>query len=403
MRHWMMMSAACTVLAACTAPETDRPEQPAETASKPAAQPEPVRLVQPDGSYDTVPLAKDVITLKVLQTTVTSLSEYPSIQEGLEANLAHMKRMADEACSTGSKPDILLYHEFPLTGYSSGTRTEKLPFTVKMPGPETEFLAQIARDCDTYIVFGSYATDDDWPGHILSLNGVINRDGELVERYWKTRNIKRIYDDREITTTTIEAVRDKYRAMYGAEAEFPVVKTEFGNLAVSTVQFDPFVFAAYGMRGTEIMLRTATLYEPFDVQATAAQNDFYSAMANIAFDIPGYSAGESIIVDNKGKVLAQSPSKTEDDIIEAQIPIRNFREGRRIPNFALDVTMPVIEQYVQEFPINHLDMAREDLPETGVAMKALMEQRSRFNTDAQKAEWRAKIGDGRGLSAPKTE
>ncbi len=355
-----------------------------------AAQSPGVSLVQPDGSYDTVPLAKDVITLKVMQTTVKSLSEYDTIEEGLESNLAHMKSMADRACTTGNKPDILLFHEFPLTGYSSGSRTEKLKYTVQMPGPETEFLGQIARDCDTYIVFGSYATDDAWPGHILSLNGVINRDGELVERFWKTRNIKRLYPDREITTTTIESVRDAYRARYGAEAEFPIVKTEFGNLAVSTVQFDPFVFAAYGMRGAEIMLRTATLFETFDVQATAAQNDYYSAMANIAFDIPGYEAGESVIVDNKGNILAQSPSLTEDDIVEAQIPIREFREGRRIPNFALDVTMPVIEQYVQEFPLNHMDLPRDQLPETGAAMKALMERVSRFNSEEEKAEWEGK-------------
>ena len=374
---------ALALLAACaTAPGTSTQDGPAHSVSQ--------TLVQPDGSYETVPLKKDVITLKVIQTTVKSLSEYPTIEEGLEKNLAHMKAMAEKACSTGNEPDILLYHEFPLTGYSSGTREEKLKYTVQMPGPETDFMGQVARDCDTYIVFGSYATDDDWPGHILSLNAVINRDGELVGRYWKTRNIKRLYPDREITTTTIESVQDKYRAMYGPEAEFPIVKTEFGNLAVSTVQFDPFVFSAFSMRGVEIMLRTATLFADFDVQATAAQNNVYSAIANIAFDIPGYKAGESIIVDNKGKIIAKSPSLTEDDIIEAQIPIAEFRESRRIPNFAVDVTMPVIEQYVQEFPINHMDAAHEDLPETGAAMKALMERASRFNSDEEKAKYTGK-------------
>jgi hypothetical protein len=187
---------ALALLTACAAASTADPELVAEITE---AQTTPVTLVQPDGSYDTVPLEKDVITLKVLQTTVRNLSDYPTIEEGLESNLAHMKAMADEACTTGNKPDILLYHEFPLTGYSSGSRTEKLKYTVQMPGPETEFLGEIARNCDTYIIFGSYATDPDWPGHILSLNAVINTDGELVERYWKTRNIKRLYDDREIS------------------------------------------------------------------------------------------------------------------------------------------------------------------------------------------------------------
>lgn len=340
-------------------------------------------LVQADGSYPTIPLEKDVIVVKVLQTTVDSLSEFPTVQAGLDHNLKHMEAMAEKACSTGKKPDFLLYHEFPLTGYSSGTRTEKLPFTVKIPGPETERLGKIARDCDTYLVFGTYATDDDWPGHILSLNAVINRKGEVAKSFWKSRNIKRLYPDREITTTTIEAVRDKYRAMYGPEEEFPVLQTEYGNIAVSTVQFDPFIFSAFAMRGTEIMIRTATLFAEYDVRATAYTNNFYSTMTNIAFDYPGYKAGESVIIGPKAEVLAKSKSLTEDDIIEAEIPIAAFRKGRKIPNYAYEMTKPVMEQYVQEFPLNHLDLPRDELPETGKAMKDLMESVSRFNSENQ--------------------
>lgn len=382
MRTMFKLAITASLLMGCTADKTNQaPTKPDVKTSLPL-------LVQSDGSYATIPLAKDKVVLKVLQTTVDSLKDFPTVEEGLDHNLKHMEAMAEKACTTGQKPDFLLYHEFPLTGYSSGTRTEKLPFTVKIPGPETERLGKIAKECDTYLIFGTYATDDDWPGHILSLNAVINREGKVAKSFWKSRNIKRIYADREITTTTIEAVRDKYRAMYGPEEEFPVLMTEFGNIAVSTVQFDPFIFAAFAARGTEIMVRTATLFEDFDVQATAASNDFYSTMTNIAFDIPGYKAGESIIVDNKGKILAKSESLTEDDIIEAEIPIAEFRKGkysrtaqdgqRRIPNYAYEMTKPVLDQYVQEFPLNHLDVPRESLPETGAEMKELMESVSRF-------------------------
>lgn len=361
-----------------------------EAADEPAissAQPTPSTssealpvLVRPDGSYPVKPLAKDKIVLKVIQTTVNSLQEFPTVQEGLEHNLQHMERMAEKACNEGMKPDFLLYHEFPLTGYSSGGRTEKLKYTVQIPGPETKRLGEIAKNCDTYLIFGSYATDPDWPGHILSLNAVIDRTGEVAKVFWKSRNIKRIYPDREITTTTIEAVRDKYRAMYGPEEEFPVLQTEFGNIAVSTVQMDPFVFAAFAMRGTEIMVRTATLFAEDDVTSMARINNFYSAMSNIAFpETNGYRAGESIIVGPDGKILAKEPSLDQDGVIEAEIPIAAFREGRKIPNYALEMTMPVLEQYVQEFPLNHLDVPREALPETGAEMKELMESVSRFN------------------------
>ena len=368
----MMTALAVPVSLAASAGFADR-----ANAAEPARA-EPV-LVQPDGSYPTVPLAKDKIVVKVLQTTVDSLSDFPTVADGLEHNLSHMEAIAKKACTTGKKPDFLLYHEFPLTGYSGGSRTDKLKYTVKVPGPETERLGKIARDCDTYLIFGTYATDDAWPGHILSINAVIGRDGKLVKAFWKSRNIKRIYPDREITTTTIEAVRDKYRALYGPEEEFPVLQTEYGNIAVSTVQMDPFIFAAFAMRGTEIMIRTATLFAEDDVLAMARINNFYSTMTNIAFpSTDQYRAGESIIVDPKGNILAKDPSLDQDGIIEAEIPIAEFRKGRKIPNYALDLVQPVFEQYVQEFPLNHMDLPREKLPETGPAMKEMMEGVSRW-------------------------
>ncbi len=339
-------------------------------------------LVRADGSYPSVPLAKETMVLKVLQTKVHSLQDFPSIEEGLEFNLSFMEDMAKKACTEGKKPDLLLYHEFPLTGYSPGGRTEKLNYTIQVPGPETQRLSEIAKSCDTYLVFGSYATDPEWPRHILSLNTVINRQGEIAKVFWKSRNIKRIYPDREITTTTIEAVRDKYRAKYGAEEEFPVLQTEFGNIAVSTVQMDPFIYAAFAMRGTEIMLRTATLFAEDDVTSMARINNFYTAMANFTLPInTKYSAGESIIAGPKGKILAKSPYLDKDDVIEAEIPIAEFRKGRKIPNYALDMVMPILQQYQQEFPMNHLDLPQQDLPETGQEMKALMESVSRFKSE----------------------
>ena len=338
-----------------------------------------VPLVQPDGSYPVVALEKDTITLKVVQSGVSLLTDFPTPKQGLEHNLEHMITLAKQACSEGNKPDILLYHEFPLTGYSPGNRSEKLKFTIEIPGPETEALGDMARECDTYLIFGSYATDPDWPEHILSINTVIGRDGNIVRKFWKSRNIKRLYPDREITTTTIEAVRDKYRQRYGIDEEFPVVRTEFGNIAVSTVQFDPFIFAAFAMKGTEIMLRTATLYAEEDLIATAWTNNFYSAMANIVLP-PGleYSGGNSMIVSPDGKILAHETSTSEEGIIAAEIPIAQFRHNRKIPNYALEMTQPVLQQYQQEIPINHLDMPTDQLPQTGADMKTLFDRVSRY-------------------------
>ena len=338
-----------------------------------------VTLVQPDGSYPAKPLEKEKIVVKVVQSGVKSLADFPTVQEGLDYNLNHMLSLGRQACEEGKKPDFILYHEFPLTGYHPGSRAEKLKFTVTIPGPETDRLGKLAKACDAYIIFGSYARDDDWPDHILSLNTVIGRDGKVVKKYWKSRNIKRLYADREITTTTIEAVRDKYRAKYGIDEEFPVLQTEFGNIAVSTVQFDPFIFAAFAMKGTEIMFRTATLFDESDVISNAWTHNYYSAMSNITLPegLP-YRGGNSVIVSPKGDILARDPSTSKDDIIEAEIPITEFRKGRKIPNYALEMVQPVFQQYQQEIPLNHLDLPVDQFPKTGPEMKDHFDRISRF-------------------------
>jgi len=344
-----------------------------------AAAPPPL-LVRPDGSYPTVPLEKDVVVIKVVQNAPLNLQKAPSIKEGLATNVERMASWIQKACTTGKKPDFILFNEFPLTGYSSGTREEKLKFTIQVPGPETQRLGELAKACDTYIVFGSYATDPAWPGHILSLNPVIGRDGKIKHVYWKSRNVIRLNAD-EIPTTTIENVRDRFRAKYGIEEEFPVLMTEYGNIAVSTVQLDPFVFAAYAMRGVEIMLRTATLFSKVDVQAIAMYNNMYSAMSNITFPpesgVPASLGGGSLIVGPMGKVLAEDPSNN-DAIVEAEIPIAAFRKGRTIPRYPLEVVEPVFDQYVQEIPLNHLDLPPEKLPQSTKDMKDLLDRNSRW-------------------------
>lgn len=339
-------------------------------------------LVRPDGTYPTVPLEKDVVVVKVVQNEPILLQNAPSIKEGLEENVRRMGYWINKACTEGKKPDFILFNEFPLTGYSQGTREEKLEFTITVPGPETKAIGEMAKECDTYIIFGSYARDDDWPGHILSLNPVIGRDGEIKHTYWKTRNASRYTNDGgEIPTTTIENVRDKFRAKYGIENEFPVLQTEFGNIAVSTVQIDPFVFAAFAMRGVEIMLRTATGFSEVDVQGIAYYNNVYSAMSNITFpsdpNFPPGFGGNSLIVAPGGKILAQQKGDAEA-VIEAEIEIAKLREGRRLPRYPLDVVKPVFDQFQQEMPLNHLDVPREELPQTRQDMKKLMDRKSKW-------------------------
>lgn len=338
-------------------------------------------LVDAGGGYETAPLEKDVVVVKVVQNLVRNMEDFADPQAGLAENLQRMEHWIEVACSEGGKPDFILFNEFPLTGYSRAPRDEKLDYTIRIPGPETDRLGELARSCDSYIIFGSYARDDEWPGHILSINTVIDRQGEIAAEFWKSRNIKRFGTEAgDIPTTTVENVYDRYLDRYGEEQLIPVLRTEFGNIAVSTVQLDPFVFAAFAMRGVEIMFRTATLFSETDVKAIARYNNMYSAMCNIIFpdDSPAASlGGNSLIVGPDGTVLAQATGNFEA-VIEAEIPIAEFRAGRGIHRYPLEMLQPVFSQYRGEIPLNHLDLPPEQLPRTRLDMTALLDRASRW-------------------------
>ena len=333
-------------------------------------------MVQKDGTYSTMPLEKEEIILTVVQTDADQIKDIAQAKEILKKNAEHMIAMGRKACSAEQKPDIILFHEFPLSGYFYGNRDQKLNMAIEIPGNESNMLAEFAKECDAYVVFGAYAKDKDFPGHVLSINTIIDRKGEIRKKVWKPRNIKRFYPTFEISTTTVETVQDRFREKYGLDDEFPVVQTEFGNLSVSTAQLDPLVFNVFGMKGTEIMLRTSTLFFQSDIVHTAMVNNYYSAMANIPYDSP--YGGQSIIVSPNGETLAQVQSKTEEGFASTVIPIGEFRRNRTLPQYSIALTHGVFSQYVEEIPPNHLDLPPKELPQNGKEMKKLLDQKSRW-------------------------
>ena len=348
---------------------------------EPAIAPPPVAtMVDPKGGYPTIPLEKDIVTLAIIQNDVTPMTTAEAAPETIAANLAHVSDMIKDACAAEKKPDILLLHEFPLTGYLPGDRDNKLQMTIEIPGKETEALSALAKECDSYLVFGAYARDAEWPRHILSLNTIINREGEIVKAVWKPRNIKRFYPTFEITTTTVESVHDRFVEKYGADEVFPVIQTEFGNIAVSTVQLDPMVFSTFAMKGTEIMLRTSTLFFANDVTYTAMVNNFYTAMSNIPHK--SKYGGRSMVVDPNGTIMGELPGQ-EEGILSIDIPIAEFRENRTLPQYSLNLTSPILEQFVEEIPLNHMDLPEDELPVDGKAMKVLLDTESLWQDEAE--------------------
>lgn len=333
-----------------------------------------------DGTYDVVPLEKPSITLGIAQSRVRGV-RLDHLQKDLKSNLDHMLELIDNSFNFGAGADILFFHEFPITGFSTWNRKELLQVAIEIPGPETEQVAAKAKEHGCYIVFGSYARDDDWPNHVLSITTVIDPNGEIVGRHWKARNIKGIFPGIELFTTTIYDVLDEYVERYGADAVLPVTRTPYGNIVTSSVQREPELFRVMAMKGGEIFLRTATGgFTPWDIQATAGYNQVYVAVCNNAVspNNPGFfddaSSGGSAIYDPRGNVLAEANTKFEK-LITARIPIAEFRQRHRQPIVHMALYREVFEMYQNAYAPN---LFTEYQPTDFYDAKAYLSGRSRW-------------------------
>lgn len=325
-----------------------------------------------DGGYAVAPLAKESWTLGVAQ--VRSLPvDLARVDASRAENLKHMIGLIDAAFALGGRPDLLMFHEFPITGFGVGwTRKDVLKVAIEIPGVETEALSAKARQYGVYLVFGSYARDPAWPGHALSITTIIGPDGAILARDWKARNIKGAFGGEiELYTTTIYDVLDRYVEMYGRDAVVPVVRTPLGNLATSSVQREPELFRAMAIKGAEVILRTATGgFSQGDVAMTSLYNGVYTAVANNAIS-PGSpffedtNAGNSAIYGPDGEVLAIAKSPNET-LVQTRIPIGTFRARHRQPTLHPQLYLDVLNGYTPRYPPNLFqDYVPSDMKDAG--------------------------------------
>jgi predicted amidohydrolase len=342
----------------------------------------PDLLMQTNGGYPFIPLTKDSISLGVVQSRVRAV-EVGRLRQTRQDNLAHMLELIDNAQGWGGRSDILFFHEFPITGWSGvWDRRDALRVAIDIPGEETEAVAAKAREHQCMIVFGSYARDPDWPDHLLSITTVMGPDGAILDRHWKARNIKGVFQGFELFTTTVHDVLDRYVEMYGRDAVIPITRTGFGNIATSSVQREPELFRAFAMKGAEIILRTASGgFTPADIQATSMYNGVYTAVSNNAVspDNPGFMegvgmVGGSAIYGPRGELLDEASSEHET-LVSARIPIADFRSRHRQPVIHTSLYQDVYNTYVERYPPN---LFSDYLPTDGQDAARFLRDRSQW-------------------------
>ncbi len=314
-----------------------------------------------DGTYATVPLTKDTLSIAVAQTRVVP-AELTNLRQSRMANVQHLLDVIDMASGFSGPKDLIAFHEFPITGYRhTWDLDDARKVAIEIPGEETAMLAAKAREYGTWLTFGSYVRDPDWPTRLLSITTIMNDRGEIVAKDWKARNLKGFFPGgRELFTTTIYDVLDEYVERYGWDAVVPVIRTPIGNLYTSSSQLEPELFRAAAMKGAEIMLRTATgNYGELDIRATSLYNRVYSTIANnsaspensyyLAESEPGHAG----IVGPDGEFIEQAETDFET-LVTARIPMANFRARHRQPTVHSELVMPVFERYRSPYGPNLL-------------------------------------------------
>ena len=95
--------------------------------------------------YEAVPLAREEISLCVVQSRVRAV-DARNRDASLGENLAHMLGLIDAANGWLGPKNLVMFHEFPLTGFDARwSREELLKVAIEIPGPETEAIAARAR------------------------------------------------------------------------------------------------------------------------------------------------------------------------------------------------------------------------------------------------------------------
>tara|TARA_R110000787_G_scaffold2243_3_gene8989 strand:+ start:32923 stop:34077 length:1155 start_codon:yes stop_codon:yes gene_type:complete len=237
----------------------------------------------------------------------------------------------------GSPVKLAVLPEYLLTSYPGRISIPDFAdkAALEVDGPEYEALGAMAQRLNMFIAGNAYEVDKNFPGLYFQASFIIAPSGDVVLRY---RRLNSMF------APTPHDVWSKYLDIYGLDGVFPVARTDIGNLAAIASEeiLYPEIARAHALRGAEIFVHSSSeigspLDTPKDIgkRARAQENMAYVISANTAgienTTLPLASAdGNSMVVDYKGRVLAESNSG-ETFTAFADIDLGALRAARRKP------------------------------------------------------------------------
>ena len=248
---------------------------------------------------------------------------------------------------------------------------------IDIPGPETRYLGDLAKEWNAYIMAQAKATHPEFPDRFFNVGFAINPSGEIILKHYKLSTLYPVEH-----SMTPHDVWDRWIELYGKtlDAFFPVVDTEIGRLGVMMANEGSYPENARGlaMNGAEIVYRASyphphTGNELFEIQsrARALDNNFYVLAPNLAtyyltldsetpIDTFG---GRSLIVDYKGRIAGQHLYGAGSSYVAGTIDVdalRHHRTHAQWDNWMKDLRTEIYQLVYQEpiYPKNlYLDRA----------------------------------------------
>ena len=249
---------------------------------------------------------------------------------------------------------------------------------IDIPGPETDFLAALARRYDTFVMAQAKARHEAFPDRFFNVGFAIDPSGEIVLKHHKLTTLYPVEH-----SVTPHDVFDQWVDMYGLtlDAFFPVADTEIGRLAVLMANEGSYPENARGLalNGAEVVYRASyphphTGNEFFEIQsrARALDNNFYVVAPNLATyylhteseDAIDTFGGRSMVIDYKGRVVGQHLYGAGSSYVAGTIDIgalRHFRTHAQWDNWTKDLRTELY-QLVYADPIYPKNLYAERAP-----------------------------------------
>lgn len=276
-----------------------------------------------------------------LQTTCYAVNDAADFADSRRRIAIAIARVARQIAAAkrfiGKDMRLVVLPEYFLTGFPMGENAAAwaLKAALDMDGEEYAALGSAARAADVYLAGNAYERDSHFPGLYFQTSFLIDPAGTVVLRY---RRLISLFSPSPYD------VWDRYVAVYGLEAIFPVADTDIGRIAAIASEeiLYPDIARALVLRGAELLLHSSSeaasaLPTPKNIakQARAIENLAYVVSANSAgiagIGIPPASTdASSKIVDYRGLVLAEA-GYGESMAAHAEIDIAGLRRFRLRP------------------------------------------------------------------------